>query len=81
MMWITDGPAAHAVAKIDEADKNRSEERLPIVAVFLIAHVSASGIPPGLEYAAIGRGSAHRALCFAHFSDTILFLIETENRG
>jgi hypothetical protein len=34
-----------------------------------------------LDCSAIGRESAHRALCFAHFGDTILSLIETEKRG
>ena len=46
MMRITDGPAAHAVAKIHEAYGNRSEERFSTVAVLLNAHVMTSGIPP-----------------------------------
>jgi hypothetical protein len=49
MMRITDGPAAHAVAKIHEADGNRSEERLPTVAMLLNAHVMARGVPPCLD--------------------------------
>jgi hypothetical protein len=46
MMRITDGPAAHAVAKIHEADGNRSEKRLPTVAVLLNAYVMTRGVPP-----------------------------------
>ena len=79
MVWIADWPAAHADAKVHEADMNCSEERLPIVAVLLIAHVMASSILPCLDQSADWRESANRALCFAHFDATTLSLAETEN--
>ncbi len=83
MVRITDWPAAHAGAKVHEADRNRSEERLPIVAVLLIIHVMASSILPCLHQSAIGRGSANRALCFAHFDAATRSLAVDggENRG
>jgi hypothetical protein len=81
MVRVADWPAAHADAKFHEPDRNRIEERLPIVAVLLIAHVSASSILPRLDHSAIGRGSASRALCFGHFDSATFSLAETEKCG
>lgn len=65
MMRVADRPAALAIANLHEPDGRRSEKRLPIIALLLIARILAAGVLP-LDQSGIGRGLHVRVLRFGH---------------
>lgn len=78
MVRIADGPAAHAGAQINKADRNGSDKRLPFLAVLLQREVVASCILARLDDSTAGRRPVDRVLCFSHLNATPLFVAHTE---
>jgi hypothetical protein len=78
MARIADWPTAHTTAKRHEPNRNRSEKRFPIVAVFLDAHETTSDILPCLNNTTYAVGLGNHRLCFGHFDSATLSLDEAQ---